>query len=205
MSSKTTTSKTTTGKTTTDKTTTNKANRVSRPGASQASESFAGLGLGGLFDGLQKLIEAASRVEGASGTGEHTGEFQIPGLGDKGKGIFGFSVRTMAGGEGGERKVKVQPFGNIHKTRDGVTVEEAREPVVDVFEEGDVIRVVAELPGVREADVTYNLSGDILTISTTCDRRYHAEVLLPAAVEAEGIESVYNNGVLELKLKRVKG
>jgi HSP20 family protein len=111
----------------------------------------------------------------------------------------------MTGGEGGGRKVKVQPFGNIHKTHEGVTVEEAREPMVDVFEEGDVIRVVAELPGVREADVKYTLAGDILTISTACDRRYHAEVLLPAPVQPEGIESAYNNGVLELKLKRAKG
>jgi HSP20 family protein len=187
------------------RTATKKANHPNRPSASHVEQSFAGLGLGGIFDGLQKLVEAASRLEDAGGQAEHTGEFQIPGLGDKGKGIFGFSVRTMAGGEGGGRKVKVQPFGNIHKTHDGVTVEEAREPVVDVFEEGDVIRVVAELPGVRDADVKFSLAGDILTISTACDRRYHAEVLLPAPVEADGIESAYNNGVLELKLKRAKG
>jgi HSP20 family protein len=187
-----------------NKTTTRKTNRASRPLASHAEQSFGGLGLGGLFDGLQKLVEAAKRMEDAGGAVEHTGEFQIPGLGEKGKGIFGFSVRTMAGGDGGGRKVKVQPFGNIHKTHDGVTVEEAREPLVDVFEEGDVIRVVAELPGVSEADVKFSLAGDILTISTACDRRYHAEVLLPAAVEPEGIESAYNNGVLELKLKRAK-
>jgi HSP20 family protein len=187
------------------KTATRKTSSANRPKAAQAEQSFAGLGLGGLFDGFQKLVEAASRLQDAGDKAEHTGEFQIPGLGEKGKGIFGFSVRTMAGGEGGERKVKVQPFGNMHKTDDGVTVEETREPVVDVFEEGDVIRVVAELPGVQEADVKFTLTGDILTISTACDRRYHAEVLLPAPVQPEGIESTYNNGVLELKLKRAKG
>jgi len=167
------------------------------------AQSSVGFGLGGLLEGIQKLVEAASGLEGAAGQVNRTGEFQIPGLGEKGKGIFGFSVRTMAGGEG-QQTVKVQPFGNIHKTSEGVTVEEAREPVVDVFEEGNEIRVIAELPGVHEGDIKCDVEGDILTISTDSDRRYHAEVLLPAPADPGSIESSYNNGILELKFKKAK-
>ena len=165
------------------------------------SQIPAAFGLGGIVDGIQKLLDVAAKLKD-SGQLSQTGEFSVPGLGDKGKGIFGFSIRTLAGGEG--HGVKVQPFGNMHKTKDGMTVEEDREPVVDVLEEGNQIRVIAELPGVSEGDVTYEVAGDVLTISTKGERRYHAEVLLPGPVETEGIESSHNNGVLELKLKKVK-
>ncbi|MCK4340977.1 MAG: Hsp20/alpha crystallin family protein [Phycisphaerae bacterium] len=161
-------------------------------------QTSTGFGLGGLFEGIQKLMEAAAGLQGSDEINK-TQEFTIPGLGEKGKGIFGFSIRNLAGET---PSVKVQPFGNIHKRKEGMVVEEAREPVVDTFEEGDRIRVIAELPGVSESDLKYEIEGDILTISTNGERPYNAEVLLPAAVEPGDIESSYNNGILELKLKK---
>ena len=84
-----------------------------------------------------------------------------------------------------------------------MAVEEDREPVVDVLEEGNMIRVIAELPGVAQCDIAYQVNGDVLTISTKGDHVYHAEVLLPGCVEKEGIQSSYNNGVLELRLRKI--
>jgi HSP20 family molecular chaperone IbpA len=84
-----------------------------------------------------------------------------------------------------------------------MAVEEDREPVVDVLEEGNMIRVIAELPGVAQGDIAYQVNGDVLTISTKGDHVYHAEVLLPGCVEKEGIQSSYNNGVLELRLRKM--
>jgi len=164
------------------------------------ARASVGFGFGGILEGIQKLVEAAAKLKD-SGEISQSGEFSVPGLGEKGKGIFGFSIRTLAGGEG--HGVKVQPFGNIHKTKEGMTVEEDREPVVDVLEEGNMIRVIAELPGVAEGDIAYQVNGDVLTISTKGDRPYHAEVVLPGCAEKEGIQSSYNNGVLELRLKKV--
>ena len=164
------------------------------------ARASVGFGFGGILEGIQKLVEAAAKLKD-SGEISQSGEFSVPGLGEKGKGIFGFSIRTLAGGEG--HGVKVQPFGNIHKTKEGMTVEEDREPVVDVLEEGNMIRVIAELPGVAQGDIAYQVNGDVLTISTKGDHAYHAEVLLPACVEKEGIQSSYNNGVLELRLRKI--
>ena len=157
-------------------------------------------GLGGLFEGIQKLVGAAAGLQ-ESGEANQTQEFTIPGLGDKGKGIFGFSIRNLAGDT---PSVKVQPFGNIHKRKEGMVVEEAREPVVDTFEEDDRIRVIAELPGVSESDIKYEIDGDLMTLSTEGDRPYSAEVLLPSAIKPGDIESSYNNGILELILKKAK-
>jgi len=174
------------------------AKKVERQQGPEARPAV-GLGFGGIFDGIQKLVEAAGKLKD-SGEIHQGGEFSVPGLGDKGKGIFGFSIKTMGGGE--NPGVTVRPFGNMHKTKEGLSVEEDREPVVDVLEEGNRLRVIAELPGVSELDITYQVAGDVLTISTKGDRRYHAEVLLPCPAEAEGMESAYHNGVLELKLRK---
>ena len=157
-------------------------------------------GFGGIFEGIQKLVEAAAKMKDSAGVSQ-TGEFSVPGLGEKGKGIFGFSIRTMDSGQGPE--VQVRPFGNIHKTKEGMAVEEDREPVVDVLEEGGLLRVIAELPGVSAGEISFEVKGDVVTIATSGKRRYHAEVLLPARAEAQGAESSYNNGVFELNLRRV--
>jgi HSP20 family protein len=180
-----------------------KENNMAKKGEKKSQEVHAsvGFGWGGILEGIQKLVEAAGKLKD-SGEISQSGEFSVPELGEKGKGIFGFSIRTLAGGEG--HGVKIRPFGNIHKTHEGLSVEEDREPVVDVLEEGNIIRVIAELPGVSEGDITYQVTGDILTISTKGDHRYHAEVLLPSRAETEGIESSCNNGVLELKLKKTE-
>lgn len=157
-----------------------------------------GLNLGGLFDGIQQLVEAAGKLKEA-GQVSHSGEFEIPGLKD-GKGIFGISVRTLVDGD--TRNVEVRPFGNIHKTEKGVSVEETRQAVVDLFEEGKRIRVIAELPGVAEKDIKHEINGDVLRMWTDGDRRYEAEVLLPSAVKSDTVESSYRNGVFELRLEK---
>lgn len=173
-----------------------------KTGKGEEAQTSVNFGLGGLFEGIQKLVETAAKLQESGGKVGQTGEFSIPGLGEKGKGIFGFSVRTMAGGE--RQGVEVRPFGNIHKNRtgQGIEVEEAREAVVDLFEEGNQIRVIAELPGVSESNIKYEINGDVLRIWTEGDRRYDTEVLLPSPVEPGNADSTYNNGVLELRLSK---
>ena len=156
-----------------------------------------GIGLGGIFEGIGNLIQSVSKIaEEGKGIISKTGE--IKGLGDKAKGVYGFTIRTLAGGES-----KVEPFGNIKKTPKGPIVEEEREPIVDVFDEKDHILVVAELPGIEQGDVKTEIKDDILNISAEKDeRKYKKEVLLPSKVEVEPISSAYKNGILEIKLKK---
>ena len=60
------------------------------------AQASVGFGLGGILEGIQKLVEAAGKLKDSEGISQ-TGEFSVPGLGEKGKGIFGFSIRTLAG------------------------------------------------------------------------------------------------------------
>jgi HSP20 family protein len=108
-------------------------------------------------------------------------------------------------GEGADGKpggVRIRPFGNVRKSAEGLAVEEAREPVIDVFEEADCVRVVAEVPGVSADAIRHEVRGDILTIRTEGERCYNAEVILPAAVKGESGVASYNNGIFELKLPK---
>jgi HSP20 family molecular chaperone IbpA len=80
-----------------------------------------------------------------------------------------------------------------------------REPIVDVFEEEDYLRVMAELPGVEENEINLKVIDNTLTISTdTSARTYYKKVELPTPVEKETIESSYRNGILEVKLRKTK-
>lgn len=80
-----------------------------------------------------------------------------------------------------------------------VTVE---EPLVDIFDEKDHIKVVAALPGVEEKDIKVDLTGAQLTISAdTPDRKYHKEITLPAVPKGE-TERIYRNGILGITLTK---
>jgi len=82
---------------------------------------------------------------------------------------------------------------------------EEREPIVDVFEDGDNVKVMAELPGVEENDVNLKIENNVLTINAdTPAKKYSKEVKLPTSIERGSVESKLRNGILEVKLRKAK-
>jgi HSP20 family molecular chaperone IbpA len=82
---------------------------------------------------------------------------------------------------------------------------EEKEPIIDVFEDGDHINIMAELPGIEENDVNLKIENNVLTISAdTPAKKYSKEVKLPTSVEKDSVESKYRNGILEVKLTKAK-
>jgi HSP20 family protein len=153
------------------------------------------LSFGGLFKGLGNLIDLASKLseEGYERRGE------IRGLPQGAKGVYGFSIRTLAG------KPVIESFGNIRETAKGPVVEEVREPMVDVFDEKDRILVIAELPGVSESEIKIEVAGDILNLTASDrDRKYAKEILLPSKVKPDSMKTSYKNGILEITLEKEK-
>lgn len=159
-----------------------------------------GLGLGGLFKNLGDLVNSiADAVEQAGREGgerTQSGELKAGPDGTL-KGVYGFTIRTGIGGA-----PTVERFGNIRPTEQGPEVVEVREPLVDVFDEGEELHIVAEVPGVEEREVSAELQGDILQIETTGERRYAKEVLLPAAGDPASLRSSYRNGILEIRVRK---
>jgi len=157
------------------------------------------IGLGGIFEGVGNLIDLASKLSEETEEIKKTGE--IKGLGGKVRGVYGFSVRTLAG-----KKPVVETFGNIRRTKEGPVIEEVREPIIDVFEEKNFVRVIAELAGVSREDVKIKINEDILNLSAEKEeRKYAKEILLPFSVKPDPVEFSFKNGILELKLGKKEG
>jgi len=152
-----------------------------------------GLGFGGLLKGLGDFVDIVSKMadEGKSEF-EKVGEISFD-KEKKLKGMYGVSVRI-----GGAGVPIVEQFGTKPEETD------VREPMVDVFDEKDMVRIIAELPGVEESDVTAELEGNILKIrAERGDRKYAKDIELPAAVAVKGeIKSRYKNGILEIELEK---
>jgi len=151
-----------------------------------------GLGFGGMLKGLGEFIDTiATMAEEGRSEFEKVGEISFD-KAKKRKGMYGITVRI-----GGAGIPIVEQFGTKPET-------DVREPLVDIFDEKDVVRVIAELPGVEESDIKTELEGTILTIrAVRGDRKYEKEIELPAAVAGKGaLKSRYKNGVLEIELQK---
>ena len=73
---------------------------------------------------------------------------------------------------------------------------------MDVFDEGDHLLIVAELPGAAEQGIAVEVqeSGLVLTAGAP-GRQYYKQVALPCAVQGEPVTS-YANGVLQVTLAK---
>jgi len=119
--------------------------------------------------------------------------------------VYGYSVKI-----GPDGKPTVREFGNMKPGPGGdkgfpLNLQDQREPLVDVIDEEDQIRVLAELPGVDKEDIHLYVDEHTLTIKVeTPERRYHKELVLPDEIESSTSRSTYRNGVLETVLNKRK-
>jgi HSP20 family protein len=94
-------------------------------------------------------------------------------------------------------------------------------PLVDIFEEPDVIRLVAEIPGVKPEDTRISVEGNLLTIKGTKEQvaepkaekvhRYERTYgdfertfRLSASIDPKKIKATYNLGVLTITLPKAE-
>jgi len=154
-------------------------------------------GLGGFLKGLGSLVDLAKELAEKGGTEiRKEGEFEPHG--DKGiKAVYGFSVKLGSG-----ETPTIEPFGNVRESgKTGPIVDDVREPMTDLFDEGKFFVVVAEMPGLNEKDVKCEVARDILTISgRTGEKQFYKEMLLPAVIAESKTVKTYKNGILEVKL-----
>jgi HSP20 family protein len=118
--------------------------------------------------------------------------------------VYGYSLTI-----GPDGKPVIREFGNLKRApskewREAIS--DTREPLVDVVEGDNEVRVLAELPGVKKQGVALTVEGRSLVISAeTPTRKYRKELELPYFVELEGSKSTFNNGILEVTLPKRKG
>jgi HSP20 family protein len=159
--------------------------------------NFDLFGLGGLFKGIEKLVDLAGKLD-ESGKMSKEGEFKLDHIKKGMKGVYGFTINTAGGGS-----PKVETFGNIKKTPEGPKVNEEREPITDIFDETDEMIIIAEMPGIEESDLKIDLKEDMLEISAVSkSRSYRKELLLPNKASNESLKHKFTNGILEIRIKK---
>ena len=71
--------------------------------------------------------------------------------------------------------------------------------MVDIFDEKDEFKVIAELPGVAEDKINVELKDDTLTLSAEGKlRKYHKEIHITARIKPESMTKSFKNGILEV-------
>jgi len=116
--------------------------------------------------------------------------------------VYGYSITI-----GPDGKPEIREFGNVRPGgtfgRPRLEVKEQREPLTDVFEEKDNVKVIVELPGVEKEDIILKGSERKLTISVDTPRRkYYKEINLESRVDPSKATSSYRNGILEVTLPK---
>lgn len=159
---------------------------------------FKSSGLIGLINDLAKLAEKSQTYQKRINLGKRgVIDFRVTSRPLR----QSYTTKPAVSVKVGKPKRETSPTGASMASTTG-SIEE-REPIVDVFEEEDYIKVMVELPGVEENQIKLDIEGNSLTISTDAPtRKYHKKVELPSPVIKDGIESNYRNGILEVKLKK---
>lgn len=159
-----------------------------------------------MIDDMEKEMEEAFKELQGRTPEDLTRERRLPNgskIREFGPFIYGYSITL-----GPDGKPDVREFGNIKPglqrgLKPSLDLRESREPLVDVFEEDDEVKVIAELPGVEKEDIKLYATEDKMTISVeTPERKYYKELDLPAEVDYHTARTLYKNGILEVVLKK---
>lgn len=117
---------------------------------------------------------------------------------------YGFEITV-----GPDGRPVVREFGNVRRRPDVERIEVVDEidPLTDIVEEDDKIKVVVDMPGVEKEDIKLYISEDGKTLTIDArgkERKYHKEIRLPAAVDPNKAKATYKNGVLSVELEKVE-
>jgi HSP20 family protein len=116
--------------------------------------------------------------------------------------VYGYSVKI-----GPDGKPIIREFGNMKPGLDSeetpMSLQNRREPLVDVIEDDLSVKVVAELPGVEKDDIKLFATVRGLTINVdNIDRRYFKELEFESEIDRGSAKSSYRNGVLEITFQK---
>lgn len=115
--------------------------------------------------------------------------------------VYGYSITI-----GPDRKPKIIEFGNVKPSSKGkisVKVVKKREPLIDLIEHQNKIKIIAEIPGVSKHDINLNLTDRQLKISTSSTKKYHKIINFSNSVDPSSAKAIYNNGILEITLLKI--
>jgi len=113
--------------------------------------------------------------------------------------MYGFKITI-----GPDGKPKIEEFGNVKRVKGTSKIVEEIEPLVDILDEDDRLRVIVEVPGVEKDKIKLRARGKVLIIEAENSKKYYKEIELPEEVDIKSAKAQYRNGVLEVELRKTK-
>ncbi len=148
----------------------------------------------GLAEGLKQAFAAAEEVA-RQGGGAREATIETP----RGPIVVSSMARVRVGGLAANLGTAARAAAGPPEAE---AKPEAREPLVDVYEEAEALVITAELPGVAESDIALDFGEGELVIETSGDRRYRAALALPEGLDLARLEQRLANGILEIRIPK---
>ena len=136
-----------------------------------------------LFDNLEEMIEALLEEMGES----------VPF-------VYGFSIIHRPGED-----PELREFGNVteySQNEEDLFTSETKDPLIDIFENGELVHILAEFPEIGKEDLLLHATAQNLEIKVTGPPEYSEDVELPVRVDPKSAKASYKNGVLEVTFRR---
>jgi HSP20 family protein len=136
-----------------------------------------------LFDNLEEIIEAL-----------------LEEMGESGPFVYGFSIIHRPGED-----PELREFGNVpeySQKEDSFFPSEIKEPLIDIFENEDMVHVLAEFPEIEKEDLLLHATTQHLEIKVLGLSGYSEDVELPVLVDPKSAKASFKNGVLEVTFRR---
>ena len=141
---------------------------------------------------LKRMFKEMDDIEEAIKSGKLEGEWDIKPIEEPGVKGYVAKGRFQYGGKQAPKTLKLPERIN----------EENREPLTDVFQDKDNIKLYVELPGVEKNDIQLDVKQGKAEIKA---KNFHKIVDLPTSdVESDKAKANYKNGVLEVTIPKVK-
>ncbi|MGA2670753.1 MAG: Hsp20/alpha crystallin family protein [Dehalococcoidia bacterium] len=173
----------------------NPRNQQEKPPECPVESVLCGLGevmpgFGELVKGLKKSEAFQKRLEAANAEIERR-----------------IGKAPPSGGVVGARRSIIPPGTNLKVSRTTLGKESPvpvpqRDVITDMFDEGNNLVIIAELPGVNEKDIEIEVKGDRLVLfARSQGRQYHKDIALPCPVK-EKPSLTCKNGILKISLEK---
>ncbi len=124
--------------------------------------------------------------------------------------VSGFNVRIGPDGKphfstfGNKPQVKSNPSPAPGIVGIPTIVSNEREPLTDVIDEGERLAITLEMPGVERKDINVHMTEGELEITVDTEaRKYHKSLRLPAKVDPSTTKATYNNGILDITVRKI--
>lgn len=141
---------------------------------------------------IDRMLREMTEFDEAMKSGKLQGEWKIRPI--ERPGVKGYVAQRQFrfGGE---------PIGpNMPLTVPKEELDKVREPLVDVFEDKDTVKLYVELPGVEKDDIQLNVIDRHAEVKA---KSFYKQIALPTRdIEVDKVSANYKNGVLQVTIPK---